>query len=143
LRFVNDQHGRLAHPVMSEQPLLKCLEPPQSIVGVVLEPKITQHIIKKLRSAHAGIENKCGRCGFFAQLLDQLPKEQGLPGTHFANQKNQALASLYAIKQTSVGLVGLGSAEKKVRVGSDIERIFDKPEKVLVHSEPTILISSL
>ena len=47
LRFVNDQHGRLAHLHTFEQPLLKCLERPQFVLGVLVEPKIAQHIIQQ------------------------------------------------------------------------------------------------
>jgi hypothetical protein len=92
LRFVDDQQRCLSHLVALKQPLLKCPQSQRLVHGFVLNPKITQHIIQKLRSFHAGIENKCRGRDFVVDLLDQLPKQQGLPCSHFTNQKNQAVA---------------------------------------------------
>ena len=84
LRFINDQHSRLARAVAVEQPVV---EPQQHLAlqpRLAGDTKIRHHEVEKLRRVQPGIEDERRRHLLHPQPLQQLVDERGFSGAHLA-----------------------------------------------------------
>ncbi len=105
-------------------------------VPIADEAEIPGQHLEELRHGEAGIEQGSKQDLLGSQEIPQAFQHHGFAGADLAGHHHEALAALDAVDQVGQRLLVMGAPEKERRIRAQIERVFGKAEKRLVHVQP-------
>ncbi len=108
LRFVHDQHGRLARAIAVQQPLLKAQQGIVFQLGIELDGKIREHKIEKMADFQMRVENERGGSVLLMQPIEEVVEQGGLAGSGFAREQEETFAILDSLRQAFKRLAASG-----------------------------------